>query len=76
METSQCTAYLGILEQENDLLGIYARSENGLLEVFFELLNPIVVCHVHASKHGPGHACGELSQRLPAASCSSTNEST
>ena len=68
------TVYLSVLEQENDVFSVDAGRDNGLLDVFFEFLEPVVVRHVHANKSRTGHTCGELSQRLSAASCASPHE--
>ena len=43
-------AYLGILEEENDVLRMYAGAKNCWFEVFLEVLDPIVVGHVHANE--------------------------
>ena len=43
-------AYLSILEEENDVLRMYAGGENCWFEVSLEFLDPVVVRHVHANK--------------------------
>lgn len=42
--------YLGVLEQKHNVFGVYAGSENGLLEIFFEFLDAVVVRHVYPNK--------------------------
>lgn len=72
---SDGSIYLGILQQEDDMLSVNASGENGLLEVFLKLLDPEVVCHIYANKRCTGHARGELRQRFPSAPLASTNHS-